>query len=129
MIHVVSKAVDIFSSADPQCVHSILGIPPWYEYLNVQYTPNDAVNSCTPAVTNINDLWLIGLAVIDILTRIAILVSIGFVLYAGIKYSESRANAEKVEKAKSTLIDALTGLVISIIATASIAFIAGRFTQ
>lgn len=129
MINLVSRVIDTFSSADPQCVHSILGMPPWYEYLDVKYIQNDPVNSCTPSISNINDLWLIGLAAIDILTRLAVLVSIGFVLYAGIKYSESRANADKVERAKSTLIDALTGLVIAIVATASISFVAGRFTQ
>lgn len=125
----ISNLVKIFSNADPQCVHGILGIPPWYEYLDVKYIPNDPVNNCTPAISGINDLWLIGLAAIEILTRIAILVSIMFVLYGGIKYSMSRANAERVNSAKSTLIDALTGLIISIVATATISYVAGRFTQ
>lgn len=110
--------------SDPQCTKSFIGIPPWYKYLDVQ-----ASNDCAPQLHQINDVWLIGIAGIEILTRIAVLISIGFVMYGGIKYSLSRGNSDKVTSAKSTLIDALTGLVIAIIATASISFIAGRFTQ
>jgi hypothetical protein len=110
--------------SDPGCTKSFLGIPPWYKYLDVKVGHN-----CAPQLHQLNDVWLIGLAAIEILTRIATLIAIGFVIYGGIKYSLSRGNADRVTSAKSTLIDALTGLVIAIIATASISFIAGRFTQ
>ncbi|HET7672950.1 MAG TPA: hypothetical protein VFK11_00365 [Candidatus Saccharimonadales bacterium] len=121
--------ISTFAVADKECIRSFLGIPPWFEYLDVKYLPSDPVNSCTPRLNGINDLWLIGLAVIEILTRIAVLVALGYVIFAGIKYSESRGNSDKVTKAKSTLIDALTGLIIALVATSAVSFFAGRFTQ
>lgn len=111
-------------AADPACVKSFLGVPPWYKYLEAHKN-----NNCAPEIHQINDFWLIGLAGIEILTRIAVFVAIGFIIYGGIKYSMSRGNTDRVNSAKSTLIDALTGLVIAVIATASVSFIAGRFAQ
>ena len=119
----------IFSSIDSGCQtiisnHSFLGIPPWYRYLDAHEG-----NQCTPELSNINDIWLIGLALIEILTRIAVFAAIGFLIYGGLKYSASRGNTDKVNSAKSTVIDALTGLVISVVATAVVSFTAGRFSQ
>ena len=101
--------ISIFAQADPACVKEFLFIPPWFKYLKV-----DPANQCAPELRGINDIWLIGLAVVEILTRFAVLIAIGYIVYAGIKYSNSRANAEKVNSAKFTLQDALTGLIISI---------------
>lgn len=114
----------VFGAAQAGCVKTFLGIPPWYKYLDVK-----TANNCSPQLNSINDIWLIGLAMIEILTRIAVLVAIGFVVYGGIKYSASRGNADKVNSAKSTLIDALTGLIIAIVATAVVSFAGGSFTQ
>lgn len=119
----------IFSSIDQICQqgidkHSFFGIPPWYKYLDAYQD-----NQCTPELSKLSDIWLIGLALIEILTRIAILAAVVFVIYGGIKYSASRGNADKVTSAKNTLLDALTGLVIAIVATAIISYVAGRFSQ
>ena len=116
--------LSIFSNADPGCVNTFLGIPPWYKYLEAHTS-----NQCAPQISGINDIWLIGMAVIEILTRVAALVAIIFIVYAGIKYSASRGNTDKVTSAKNTLIDALTGLIISIVATAVVSYVAGRFGQ
>lgn len=116
--------LNIFSAADKACVNDFLGLPPWYKYLEVHTT-----NQCAPQINGINDLWLIGIAVIEILTRVAVFAAIAFVVYGGIKYSASRGNTDKVTSAKNTLIDALTGLIIAIVATAVVSFVAGRFSQ
>jgi hypothetical protein len=116
--------LNLFAQADPSCVKEFLFIPSWFKYLKV-----DSANQCAPELRGINDIWLIGLAVVEMLTRFAVLVAIGYIVYAGIKYSNSRANAEKVNSAKFTLQDALTGLIIAIAATAAVSFIAERLTQ
>ena len=102
---------------------NFFGFPSWNEYL---HTHDD--RQCAPHLTGINDIWLIGLALIEILLRIAVLAAIFFVLYAGIKYSASRGNPDKAQSAKNTLTDALTGLIIAVVAAAVVGFIAGRFT-
>ncbi|MBW3568750.1 pilin [Candidatus Parcubacteria bacterium] len=119
-----TQAAALFAQANSACTNSFLGIPTWFKYLKT--VPS---NQCTPELRGLNDIWLIGLAVVEILTRVAVLVAIAFIVYAGIKYSNSRANAEKVNSAKFTLQDAFVGLAISIVATAAVSFIAERLTQ
>lgn len=105
---------------------SFLGFPKWHKYL--QGNEDTATGACTPVLRNINDVWLIGAAVLEILLRVAALMAVIFVLYAGISYITSQGEPEKVQNAKRTLLSAIIGLVIAIVATAVVSFIAGRFT-
>lgn len=121
----MTSIISLFAHVESACrSKSFFGFPSWNQYLHTH-----ADRKCAPHLTGLNDIWLIGLAVIDILLRIAILAAIGFVLYAGIKYTASRGNPDKTESAKKTLEDALIGLVIAVVATAFVTFLAGRFTQ
>lgn len=120
----VEQLISIFGKVSPQCGKSFLGLPHWYEYLNVKPS-----NGCVPQLTSLNDFWLIGLAVIEILLRVSIFLGIAYVIYAGIKYSESRGNVDKATSAKNTLIDAITGVIIALIVVSIISFIGGRFEQ
>lgn len=135
---IFGKIFEIFAAVDNGCKESFFGLPHWYKYLDVQkmyeYKDEDGATQninihCVPQVHGLGDFWLIGLAVLEVLIRVALYVGIAFVIYAGIKYSESRGNVDKAEKAKFTLIDAITGVVIAMIAVALINFIAGRFGQ
>jgi len=105
---------------------SFLGFPTWYKYLNSVQVNDQTGSGCIPKITGLNDIWLILAAVIEILLRIAALAAIGFVIYGGIQYIMSQGNPDKTQKARSTIIDALVGLVIAISATALITFVAGR---
>lgn len=108
---------------------SFFGFPAWYKYLDGVKTTVDGTDVCTAQVKGINDIWLIGLAIIEILLRVAILAAIVYVMLGGLKYITARGNSDKLENAKTSIIDALTGLAIAIAATAVVAFVAGRFTQ
>lgn len=129
---------------------SFFGFPTWYKYLspnvgpgdklyNVKgevFVPSDSIAAnCTPALSGINDFWLIGLAVVEMLLRVAVLVAIFFVMFGGFKYVTARGQngkggtPDKLNTAKLTVYDALIGLVIAIVATAAVSYIAGRFTQ
>lgn len=103
-----------------------LGFPTWYKYLE-NAAPANKPNQCSPELRGLNDIWLIALAVSEILLRVAIIVAIVYVLIGGFKYITSRANPDKTNSAKNTVIDALIGLVLALVATAVISFIAGRF--
>lgn len=117
-----TKSIELFAQA---CSKDFFGLPAWYKYLN----PQPGVSRCVPRLNELNDLWLVGLAVIEFLIRLALYIGIAFVIYAGIKYSESRGNVDKATKAKGTLIDAIAGVVIAMIAVAIISFAGGRFSQ
>ncbi len=99
------------------------GLPTWYKYLKSEGT---GVN-CSPKLNGLNDIWLIVLAVVEILLRIGIMVAITFVILGGFKFILSRGNPDKIQQARNTVQDALIGVIIAIAATAVVSFVAGRF--
>ena len=108
-----------------------LGFPTWYKYLKGQsgVDNNTLKETCQPVLGSINSIYGIVAAVIEILLRIASLVAIGFVVFGGIKYTLSQGAPDKTKEAQSTIINALIGLVIAIIATALVNFVAGGFIE
>lgn len=98
--------------------------PTWYEYLPGTV---DAQGKCTPSLAHLSDIWLIVAAVIDILLRLASLAAVVFIIYGGVLYATSQSSPEQTSQAKSTIINALIGLVLSISAAVIVSFIAGSF--
>ncbi len=101
------------------------GLPPWYKYLEGE---EDAFGKCIPtfpsgANFNPTTLWGIALVGVEILLRIAAMVAIGYIIYAGFQYMTSNGEPEKTKNAKNTIINALVGLVIAIVATTLVSFI------
>ncbi len=101
--------------------YTILSFPTWYVYLQRDPT------TCNPKITSLTDIWLIVAAIIEILLRIAALAAVVFVIYGGILYTTSQGSPEQTGQAKNTIVNALIGLAIAVIAAATVAFIAGRF--
>lgn len=99
------------------------GLPTWYEYL----TPVNRSGQCFVEVSGIMDIWLVALAILNILLRLAGLIAVGFVIYGGIKYVTSQGEPQKTKNALDTIMDALIGAVITITASGLVGFIAGRF--
>ncbi|HUD10652.1 MAG TPA: pilin [Candidatus Saccharimonadales bacterium] len=102
-------------------VADFLGFPTWYQYLPAN--PYDG----SPQLTSLSDVWLIAAAIIDILLRVAALITIIMVIYGGIEFITSQGDPEKAKNARGTVVNGLIGLVIAISATTLISFIAGRF--
>ena len=117
----------IFGAAACQYPNSnFLGFPFWYTYLP---PVKDASGNCVPSLTKLTDVWLIVAAVIDDLLRIAALIAIVMVIYGGFEFITSQGDPEKAKNARGTIINALIGLAIAILATTIVSFIAGRFTS
>ena len=110
---------------------TFFGLPSWHKYLpgNTYTNPDTGVSSCTPRIEGLNDVWKIVAAVIEILLRLSSLIAIGFVVYGGILYLISQGSPDKTKQALQTIISALVGLVISIVAAALVGFIASRFSN
>ncbi len=98
------------------------GLPPWYKYLDGEV---DALGKCVPTfnVDRPSDLWGIALVGADILIRIGGMIAVGFVIYAGFIYMTSNGDPERAKNAKNTIINALVGLVIAVVAAALVSFI------
>jgi hypothetical protein len=125
-----------FAQAGDSCNFSgssFFGFPRWYEYLPGVQALVDPANpssgtNCVPQLTNFNNIWLIVAAIIGILLRVAALAAVAFVIYGGISYITSQGDPEPTARAKGTLVNALVGLAIAVMAAAIVTFIAGRFT-
>ncbi|MEO7364527.1 MAG: hypothetical protein ABIV43_03410, partial [Candidatus Saccharimonadales bacterium] len=105
---------------------SFLGFPTWYKYLPGAI---DSVNhACTPKIAAVNDVWLIVAAIIEILLRIAGIAAVVYLMYGGFTYITSQGEPDKTNKAKMTIINALGGLLIAVMATFLVAFIARSIT-
>lgn len=117
---------------------SFFGVPSWDKYLYPDYIRyNSAGDFCEYTFdffTGTGDnrqldltvFSLIGLGVLDILLRLGALVAVGFVVYGGIQYVTSQGEPDKAKKALGTIMNALIGLAITVLAAAVVAFIGNR---
>ena len=69
------------------------------------------------------DLTLIALGLLDMALRISAFVAVGFMMYGAIQYITSDGQPDKTKEAQQTIINALIGLIIALIATASVSFL------
>jgi hypothetical protein len=108
---------------------SFFGLPTWYKYLEGQVVTDSALNitSCVPQVNSIDSVLLIGAAIIELLLRVAIFVSIGFVLVAGVRFMTSEGKPDKIKSSIGTLVNALIGLVVAVAAATIVSYVAGKF--
>jgi hypothetical protein len=115
---------------------SFLGLKPWYAYLKLKEKKDVKgrldcsvdlqLSDSTTGAKNLNQLWLIAMAIFEDLLRIAALVAFGFLIYGGFRYITSQGEPENIKVSLSTIVNALIGLAIAILGAALVAFIAGR---
>ena len=125
------------------CSGSFFGLVPWYQYIEPEFhAKNDAVDAgsaCDVKCFNFfaqkaknncgiahSDIPYVLLAIVEDLLRIAGMVAVAFVIVGAIKYITSQGNPESAANAQSTLINALVGLAIAIVAVAFVSFIGNK---
>lgn len=111
---------------DAQCYsNKFFQFPHWYEYLDVNVDGTTGVCQVSK-FTFPGDITLIILAFLDMALYLASLVAIGFVVYGAITYVISQGEPDKTKKAQETVINALIGLVIALLASGIVRFIGAR---
>lgn len=100
----------------------LLGFPTWYQFLGGE---TDSTGRCQPVVDlrNPTHIAAIGIAVLDILLRLAGILSVIFVIVGGFKFILSQGNPENAKGARNTIINALVGVAITTVATALVTFL------
>ncbi len=124
-----SAMLPLLSTFAATCSKSpFLGLMPWYRYLTLD--PNDGCR-----ITSFDGpdgllkhgadspLLLIGLAILEDLIRIAALLAVGYVMYGGFQYLTSQGSPDVTKKAQQTIIYALIGVVVAVIAGGAVAFL------
>jgi hypothetical protein len=104
--------------------NAFFGFPTWYKYIPGQC--NTQGITMPPNVSIFDVIPLIGLAILEIALRLAGILAIFFVIYGGIIYTTSQGEPDKVGQAKGTIINALAGLVICVLAVAVVSFVGAR---
>jgi hypothetical protein len=123
----------IFATAPSGCKQDFFGLLPWWHYLPDSDFGVTAGGQTFKCDINANfsflpksgsgDLPLIGLAIVDDLLRIAGMVAIGFVLYGAIQYIASQGSPEQTARAQSTILNALIGLAIAMVAVVFVSYL------
>lgn len=95
---------------------TFLGIKPWYHGLDCQ--------NGSPVINDITtDPWLIVLNIVSIGIVLAGYVAVGLVMWGGIKYMIAGGESGKLSAAKTTIRNALIGLLLALSANAIVTFI------
>jgi hypothetical protein len=83
----IDKTLPFFFSAVPDACKEkgFLFLPPWWEYLKDNLTVN-AIGSCTVKFAFPGDIWLVGLAILDMLLRIAGFAAVISIIISGFQY-------------------------------------------
>lgn len=108
--------MSLFTIFAAGCHTDFFGFPTWYKYLN---HPN-----CTPEIHSLSDVWLIVAAIIEIALRIAAIAAVLFIIYGGFSYTTSQGDPEGTKTARNTIVNALIGLALAVMAAAIVSFIA-----
>lgn len=107
------------------CDKTLLLFRPWYAGL----TEGADCKIATPAQGDEDALQVMVWGIVtNILYDLFVLVgylATGFIIYAGYLYLIARGESSSIEKAKKTLIGAISGLIIAILAAMIVSFISG----
>lgn len=107
------------------------GIPTWYKYLEGRTSPlnGECILLGNFKIEKASTLLGIGVAVAEILLFFAGIISIAFIIYGGFRYMTSQGEPENTKVAKDSVLNAVIGLVIAILATAIVRFVGGNLVR
>ncbi len=101
---------------------SFFGLPSWCEYLSGCSTGN-------PQITNINDFWLIGASILEMIIKLAAYLAVGLFILNGAKMMVSQGSPERVASARDGMLKATIGLVVTLLSGNLVGLIASAFTD
>jgi len=116
----INQLVTVFAVA---CDKSggFFGLIPWYQYLKLDGSCN--VTGFSTSQQIVSNVPLILLAVVDDLLRIAGLVAVIYALYGSVMYVTSQGSPDQTAKAQNTIVNALIGLALAMIAVTLVSFL------
>lgn len=108
-----------------------LTMPAWYRGLTdgVKTDKQMLTADCNIVSPDPNDpgkfIWTIVLNVIEMMLHLVAYLTVGFLIFGGFKYMTSAGSADGMSKAKTTIANAIIGLVLSIVSIAIVNLVAG----
>lgn len=114
------------------CSKNFLGLKPWFAYLPPDNFSSDcSISDKFQLLGKGTDSAILPIALViaDDLVRIAALVAVAYVIIAGIKLTTSQGEPDKAKQARETIINALIGLVMAVIAAAVVSYIGNKLSK
>jgi hypothetical protein len=123
-------ALLVFFSAIPSACkeNGFLFLPPWWEFLRDKLTA-DPIGGCSINFAFPNDIWAVGLAVLDMLLRIAGFVAVVSIIIAGFQHQFTGGSPDKAATARRRIYNSLIGLGIALTATALVTFLGHQLAK
>jgi hypothetical protein len=103
-------------------------LPHWWEFIPSSQFQYDTLLQCQPNFKFPENLFPLGLAVIDILLRLAGFAAVIAVMISGVMYMTGQGNPERGSAARKALFNSLIGLGIAFAATVAVAFVGKKLT-
>lgn len=110
------------STTTSSCNDTLLTFPAWFKGLTDANCEIESPNAAGGLSTFI---WTIVLNLIETMLQLVGYISVGFIIRGGFKYMTSNGDPGEMAKAKKIIMDAIIGLVISILSVAIVNVIAG----
>lgn len=106
------------------CEKRILTFPVWYRGV---YDPSNCeIKSPSQVKGGLSGfVWQIVLNIIEIALQVVGYLAVGYIIYGGYRYIVSTGSADGMAKAKTTILNAVIGLVLSIASIAIVNVVAG----
>lgn len=112
----VPQPASAATSAECTGNNSIPIIPKWYKYIPRHF--DSRTQSCILDAEFPTSIPAVLLAVFEIILRIAGMLAVIFIVYGGFQYLITTGEPDKAKNARTTIINALVGLMITILSTA-----------
>ena len=113
---VMSPGVQAKSAAD--CGKQFFGIPYWYKYLDF----DDSCNVVTKNQENLPAKIILG--IIDIALFLAGLLAVIMIIWGGFQFIFANGEPGSIANARKTILNAVIGLIIAILASQIVRFVA-----
>jgi hypothetical protein len=98
-------------------------IPTWYKYLEGTTTAQGCRINIDYQADPTGTIVAILLGVFDIMLFLAGILAVGFIIYGGFQYLISQGEPDKAKNARTTIVNALVGLAITMTGSGIVAFI------
>ena len=122
----ITSIFTFFAAVPANCKHQFFGLVPWYQYLNVNSNCDITNFTIFPSNAGHSDVPLVLVAIVDDLLRVAGIVAVAYVIVGAIKLITSQGNPEDMSRAQGTVINALIGLAIAIVAVGFVSFLGSK---
>jgi hypothetical protein len=100
----------------------LLTFPAWYRGLQ---RPDCSIKSPTEAGGISTFIWSIVLNVIEMMLQAVGYIAVGFIIYGGFKFITGTGTPDTVVKARTTILNAVIGLILSIASIGIVNVVAG----